>query len=249
MARTLATHDRLISTVVVDHGGRLVRPRVRATAPRVSSTARRRWSSPPWSCNGPLPPSPGHYRRRWRWIAIHAGNAQEREADFLGRIALGRRFGPGMTQPRRHRRSWTTGRRQPAAISKRIPQHAVRRTTGVPDLFPGPVLASLRANPDRPAFEIGPRTVSRGDLLAMVRRLAAPLRDADLGPGRGVGCCRERRGRRRVRPSAWRRPGERGSAGDRRRRGASRGRTPPPPAAATAVPTAVLTVAGNRLPP
>ena len=104
-----------------------------------------------------------------------------READFLGRIALGRRFGPGMTQPRRHRRSWTTGRRQPAAISKRIPQHAVRRTTGVPDLFPGPVLASLRANPDRPAFEIGPRTVSRGDLLAMVRRLAAVLRDAGLG--------------------------------------------------------------------
>jgi hypothetical protein len=31
----------------------------------------------------------------------------------------------------------------------------------VPDLFPGPVLASLRADPDRPAFEIGPRTVSR----------------------------------------------------------------------------------------
>jgi hypothetical protein len=30
-------------------------------------------------------------------MAIHAGNAQEREADFSGRIALGRRFGPGMT--------------------------------------------------------------------------------------------------------------------------------------------------------
>ena len=97
MARALATHDRLISTVVVDHGGRLVRPRVRATAPRVSSTARRRRSSPPWSCNGPLPPSPGHYRRRWRWIAIRCGTVQEREADFSGRIALGRRFGPGMT--------------------------------------------------------------------------------------------------------------------------------------------------------
>ena len=57
----------------------------------------------------------------------------------------------------------------------------------MPDLFPGPVLASLRADPDRPAFEIGPRTVSRGDLLAMVRRLAAGLRDAGLGPGKGVG--------------------------------------------------------------
>jgi acyl-CoA synthetase (AMP-forming)/AMP-acid ligase II len=57
----------------------------------------------------------------------------------------------------------------------------------VPDLFPGPVLASLRADPGRPAFEIGPPTVSRGDLLAMVRRLAAALRDAGLGPGKGVG--------------------------------------------------------------
>ena len=50
----------------------------------------------------------------------------------------------------------------------------------MPDLFPGPVLASLRADPGRPAFEIGPRTVSRGDLLAMVRRLAAALRDTGL---------------------------------------------------------------------
>lgn len=57
----------------------------------------------------------------------------------------------------------------------------------MPDLFPGPVLASLRADPGRPAFEIGPPTVSRGDLLAMVRRLAAALRDAGLGPGKGVG--------------------------------------------------------------
>jgi fatty-acyl-CoA synthase len=57
----------------------------------------------------------------------------------------------------------------------------------VPDLFPGPVLASLRAGPDRPAVEAGPRTVSRGDLLALVRRLAAALRDAGLGPGKGVG--------------------------------------------------------------
>jgi hypothetical protein len=226
MARALATHDRLISTVVVDHGGRLARPRVRATAPRVSSTARRRRSSPPWSCNGPLPPSPGHYRRRWRWIAIHAGNAQEREADFSGRIALGRRFGPAMTPAKAtpkivDHRATATG-----CHPERIPQHATRRTTGVPDLFPGPVLASLRANPDRLAFEIGPRTVSRGDLLAMVRRLAAALRGRRPGPGQ----------RRRMLPGTPRSPpgppismastGERGSAGDRRRRGASRGRVP-----------------------
>lgn len=52
-------------------------------------------------------------------------------------------------------REVAAGRRHPAATSKRIPQHAAGRTTGVPDLFPGPVLASLRADPDRPAFEIG----------------------------------------------------------------------------------------------
>ncbi|HEX5881556.1 MAG TPA: hypothetical protein VF468_25050 [Actinomycetota bacterium] len=52
-------------------------------------------------------------------------------------------------------REVAAGRQHPTATSKRIPQHAAGRTTGVPDLFPGPVLASLRADPDRPAFEIG----------------------------------------------------------------------------------------------
>jgi acyl-CoA synthetase (AMP-forming)/AMP-acid ligase II len=54
-------------------------------------------------------------------------------------------------------------------------------------LFPGPVLAALREAPDRPAFEIESRTVSRGELLAMVHRLAGGLQDAGLGPGRGIG--------------------------------------------------------------
>lgn len=58
---------------------------------------------------------------------------------------------------------------------------------GVPELFPGPVLESLSAAPDKPAFEVGPRAVSRGELLAMVRRLAAGMRAAGLGPGVGVG--------------------------------------------------------------
>lgn len=57
----------------------------------------------------------------------------------------------------------------------------------MPELFPGPVLASLRGAPGRPAFEVGSRTVSRGELLAMVRRLAGGLRAAGLGPGTGVG--------------------------------------------------------------
>lgn len=55
------------------------------------------------------------------------------------------------------------------------------------ELFPGPVLASLRDAPDRVAFEVGSRTISRGELLATVRRLAGGLRGAGLGPGRGVG--------------------------------------------------------------
>jgi fatty-acyl-CoA synthase len=55
------------------------------------------------------------------------------------------------------------------------------------ELFPEPVLAALRSSPSRPALEIGSRTVARGELLAMVRRIAGGLRDAGLGPGRGVG--------------------------------------------------------------
>jgi acyl-CoA synthetase (AMP-forming)/AMP-acid ligase II len=54
-------------------------------------------------------------------------------------------------------------------------------------LFPGPVLAALREAPDRPAFEVGPRVVTRGELLATVGRLAGGLRAAGLGPGTGVG--------------------------------------------------------------
>ena len=54
-------------------------------------------------------------------------------------------------------------------------------------LFPAMVLESLRAAPDRPALETGARTVTRGELLAMVGRMTAGLRAAGLGPGSGVG--------------------------------------------------------------
>jgi acyl-CoA synthetase (AMP-forming)/AMP-acid ligase II len=57
----------------------------------------------------------------------------------------------------------------------------------VDELFPAPVLAALRAAPGRPAIEAGSRTVSCGELLAMVRRGVAGLRDAGLGSGTGVG--------------------------------------------------------------
>ncbi|MFC4529196.1 class I adenylate-forming enzyme family protein [Sphaerisporangium dianthi] len=52
--------------------------------------------------------------------------------------------------------------------------------------FPHPLLEALRASPDSPAFEQGDRLVSRGELLDLIRRLAAALLDAGLGPGRGV---------------------------------------------------------------
>ena len=51
MERALARHDRLVSQAVAHHGGRLVKAKVRATAPSASSTARHRRSPPPWSCN------------------------------------------------------------------------------------------------------------------------------------------------------------------------------------------------------
>ncbi|MFG1957138.1 class I adenylate-forming enzyme family protein [Nonomuraea sp. NPDC049028] len=53
-------------------------------------------------------------------------------------------------------------------------------------LFPLPLLDALRDSPGGVAFEHGSRTVSRGELLEMIRRLAGALADAGLGPGRGV---------------------------------------------------------------
>ncbi|MEV4170300.1 AMP-binding protein [Nonomuraea sp. NPDC049709] len=53
-------------------------------------------------------------------------------------------------------------------------------------LFPTPLLDALRATPASPAFEHGDRTVSRGELLELIRRLAGAMHDAGLGPGRAV---------------------------------------------------------------
>jgi acyl-CoA synthetase (AMP-forming)/AMP-acid ligase II len=57
----------------------------------------------------------------------------------------------------------------------------------VAGLFPAPVLESLLDSPDRPALEIDARTVTRGELMAMVRRIVGALREAGLGRGSGVG--------------------------------------------------------------
>ena len=53
-------------------------------------------------------------------------------------------------------------------------------------LFPYALLEALREAPGSPAFEHGERIVSRGELLELIGRLAAALRAAGLGPGRGL---------------------------------------------------------------
>jgi fatty-acyl-CoA synthase len=53
-------------------------------------------------------------------------------------------------------------------------------------VFPGALIAAFRAAPDRPAFEHGSRTVTRGEVLALAGRLAGGLRAAGLRNGSGV---------------------------------------------------------------
>ncbi|AGZ45765.1 class I adenylate-forming enzyme family protein [Actinoplanes friuliensis] len=54
------------------------------------------------------------------------------------------------------------------------------------DVWPQPILDLLAAGGDRPVFEDGPRVVGAGELLVLVRRAAAGLRAAGIGPGAGV---------------------------------------------------------------
>jgi fatty-acyl-CoA synthase len=54
-------------------------------------------------------------------------------------------------------------------------------------LFPATVLAALRRSPTRTAIEMGARTVSNGELLAMVRRVATGMPRAGVGRGTDVG--------------------------------------------------------------
>ncbi|GAB3882300.1 hypothetical protein GCM10027612_12680 [Microbispora bryophytorum subsp. camponoti] len=54
------------------------------------------------------------------------------------------------------------------------------------DAFPHLLLEALRGSPGTPAFEQGARIVSRGELLDLIGRIAAAMRDAGLGPGKGV---------------------------------------------------------------
>jgi len=52
--------------------------------------------------------------------------------------------------------------------------------------FPCSLLEALRADPATPAFEQGSRVISRGELLALVQRLARALMNAGMGAGSGI---------------------------------------------------------------
>ena len=77
------------------------------------------------------------------------------------------------------------------------------------ELWPQPVLDLLAAGGDRPVFEDGDRVVTAAEMSGLVRRIAAGLRAAGVGPGDGValrarghagGVRRDHRGLRRRRP-------------------------------------------------
>ena len=53
-------------------------------------------------------------------------------------------------------------------------------------VFPQPLIDAFLRDPEAPAFEFRSLPVSRGEVLGLVRRCAARLRAAGLGPGRGV---------------------------------------------------------------
>lgn len=59
-------------------------------------------------------------------------------------------------------------------------------SAGDVEAFPRAVLDVLEAAADRPVFEHGPRVVTGAELLDLVTRIAAGLRDRGLGPGDGV---------------------------------------------------------------
>ncbi|MEO3751389.1 long-chain fatty acid--CoA ligase [Streptomyces sp. B6B3] len=67
------------------------------------------------------------------------------------------------------------------------PETVLETETG-PDArpFPGAVLDALAAAADRPVFEHGDRTLTGGELLDLVARIAAGLRNEGLRPGDGV---------------------------------------------------------------
>ena len=87
MEGALARHDHLVSQAVVDHGGRLVKAKGEGdstfsvfTSPTQAVTAalklQRVLTAEPWPLTAPLAVR----------VAVHAGEVQEREADFYGPV-------------------------------------------------------------------------------------------------------------------------------------------------------------------
>lgn len=56
----------------------------------------------------------------------------------------------------------------------------------LPDLWPQPVLDLLAGGAGRPVFEDGDQVTTAAELAALIRRIAAGLRRAGVGPGTGV---------------------------------------------------------------
>ena len=87
MGEALARHDRLVSQLVADHGGRLVKAKGEGdssfsvfTSPAQAVAAalelQRALAAEPWPLPAPLAVR----------VAVHAGEVQEREADFYGPV-------------------------------------------------------------------------------------------------------------------------------------------------------------------
>jgi fatty-acyl-CoA synthase len=54
------------------------------------------------------------------------------------------------------------------------------------DVWPQPVLDLLAAGGDRPVFEDGPVVTTAAEMSDLIRRIAAGLRSAGIGPGVGI---------------------------------------------------------------
>jgi predicted ATPase/class 3 adenylate cyclase len=87
MGSALAAHDRLVSRAVVDHGGRLIKAKGEgdssfsvfsspAQAVAAALELQRALAAEPWPLPAPLAVR----------VAVHAGEVQEREADFYGPV-------------------------------------------------------------------------------------------------------------------------------------------------------------------
>jgi class 3 adenylate cyclase len=141
MERALARHDRLVSQAVAHHGGRLVKAKGEgdstfsvfdspASAVAAALELQRTVAAEPWSLPVPLAVR----------VAVHAGDVQERDADFYGpvvnRCARLRSIGHGgqtLLSAAAAELVWDATRRSPAPRSWDAPTEGSDETgTGIP---------------------------------------------------------------------------------------------------------------------